>query len=124
MGKFYTTTAIVYANAKPHIGHAYELVTTDIPARYHRLKGDDVFFPTGSDEHSANVLAKAKEQNKDPQVYCDEMVVVYKDLWKKFNISNDDYIRTTEERHKKTVKDLFKKSFDNGDIYKGHYEGC
>ncbi|MFP4466168.1 MAG: methionine--tRNA ligase [Candidatus Goldiibacteriota bacterium] len=123
MGKYYITTAIVYANGMPHIGHAYELVTTDIPARFQRMKGNDVFFSTGSDEHSLNVLKEARSRGKDPGVYCDEMAEIYKSLWKKYNISNDDYIRTTEERHKKAVKEIFKRSFDSGDIYKGYYEG-
>ncbi len=123
MPKFYITTAIVYANSYPHIGHAYELVTTDVGARYRRLKGDEVFFATGSDEHSVNVLAKAKEQGKDPIKYCDEMAGIYSALWKKYNISYDGYIRTTGEKHKKTVGEIFKKIQEKGDIYKGEYEG-
>ena len=123
MAKFYITTAIVYANSRPHIGHAYEIVTTDVIARYRRMLGDDVYFCTGSDEHSINVYTKALEQGKDPQVYCDEMAKVYKDLWKRYGISNNDYVQTTEERHKKSVMQLFKKCFDAGDIYKGAYEG-
>jgi methionyl-tRNA synthetase len=121
--KFYVTTAIAYANSKPHMGHAYELVTTDIIARYKRLSGFDVYFLTGSDEHSINVQNKAKELGKDPKVYCDEMAAIYRDLWKKYNITNNDYIQTTEERHKKTVREIFKRIYDAGDIYKSAYEG-
>lgn len=123
MKKFYITTAIVYANAFPHAGHAYEIVTTDIMARYKKMRGFDVYFSTGSDEHSINVFTKALEQGKDPKVYCDEMAKIYKDLWKKYDIAYDDFIQTTEERHKKTVADIFKRCFDSGDIYKGTYEG-
>ncbi|HPI02527.1 MAG TPA: methionine--tRNA ligase [Candidatus Goldiibacteriota bacterium] len=123
MKKFYITTAIDYANSRPHAGHAYEKVATDIMARYKRLRGYDVAFCTGTDEHSLNVQAKAKELNKDPKQYCDEMAVAYRDLCALYEITNTDFIQTTEERHKKSVTELFKRIYDAGDIYKGKYEG-
>jgi len=122
-GAFYITTAIDYANSKPHAGHAYEKVITDIIARYKRLCGFDVAFTTGTDEHSLNVLAKAKELGKDPKQYCDEMAVAFKELCALYNISITDFIQTTEERHAKSVSELFRRSHENGDIYKGKYEG-
>ncbi len=123
MKKFYITTAIDYANSKPHIGHAYEKVFADIIARYKRLCGYDVYFCTGTDEHSLNVAEKAKELNKDPKVFCDEMALNFKELCNIYNITNTDFIQTTEERHKKSVTEVFNLIYKSGDIYKGHYEG-
>lgn len=123
MKKFYITTAIDYANSKPHIGHAYEKVTSDILARYKRLRGYEVYFSTGTDEHSANVAAKAKELGKEPLAYCDEITEAFRELCRLYNISITDFIRTTEERHKISVSELFKRIHDNGYIYRGHYEG-
>ncbi|MEK6646513.1 MAG: methionine--tRNA ligase [Candidatus Firestonebacteria bacterium] len=121
--KFYVTTAIVYANASPHIGFAYEVIAADVIARYKRLAGYDVFFLTGSDEHSLNVERKAQSLGKTPKEYCDEMISVYKDVWKKLNISNDDFIRTSDEKHKKCAQEIVQRVYEKGDIYKGHYEG-
>ena len=121
--KFYVTTAIDYPNAKPHMGQAYEKVIADVMARLHRARGDDVFFLTGMDEHGQKIENVAKKSGKTPQQFVDEMSVFFKDLCKKLNISNDDFIRTTEERHAKVVTEIFKKVFDNGDIYKDYYEG-
>ncbi len=121
--KFFITTAIDYVNSKPHIGHAYEKVTADIIARYKRMRGFDVLFSAGTDEHSINVYTKAVEQGKDPKAYCDEMAKVFKDVYAQYQISYDDFIQTTEDRHKKAVAELFKRCFDTGDIYKGNYEG-
>jgi methionyl-tRNA synthetase len=123
MKRFFITTAIDYANSKPHAGHAYEKVTTDIIARYKRLRGYDVYFCTGTDEHSQNVAAKAKELNKDPKTFCDEMAEAFKDLCRLYNISNNDFVQTSEERHEISVTGLFKRIHEAGDIYKGHYEG-
>lgn len=123
MKKFYITTAIDYANSKPHIGHAYEKVLADIIARYKRLCGYDVYFCTGTDEHSLNVAEKAKELNKDPKIFCDEMARNFKELCVLYNITNTDFIQTTEERHKKSVTEVFNRIYKSGDIYKGHYEG-
>ncbi|MFH1239436.1 MAG: methionine--tRNA ligase [bacterium] len=121
--KFYVTTAIVYANATPHIGYAYEVIAADVIARYKRLCGFDTFFLTGTDEHSCNVHDKAVAMGMDTQLYCDQMAKVYRDVWKKFNISHDDFIRTSEERHVEVVRALLNIMYKNGDIYKGFYEG-
>lgn len=121
--KFYITTAIVYANAIPHIGFAYEVIGADVLARYKRLAGYDVFFLTGSDEHSLNVERKAQELNLTPLEYCNKMISVYKNLWRELNISNDFFIRTSDEIHKECAKEIVIKVFNNGDVYKGYYEG-
>ncbi len=123
MEKFYVTAAIPYPNSEPHIGHAYEHVMVDVIARYQRLKGKKVFLSIGSDENSIKVYNSAKKLNKDPKQFCDELATIYKNLWKKYKITNTDFIQTTEERHKKGVMKIFKKMMDNGDIYKGVYEG-
>ncbi len=120
---YYITTAIDYANSKPHIGHAYEKVISDVMARYKRARGYDVSFCTGTDEHSLNVAAKAKEAGVDPKKYCDEMAASFKELCAVYSITNTDFIQTTEERHEKSVSELFKRIHANGDIYKGSYEG-
>ncbi len=122
-GKFYVTTAILYTNAVPHLGHSYELVATDTLARYKRLNGYDVFFLTGTDENSLNTERAARERNMDPLAYCDEIVAHIQEIWKALNISNDDFLRTTEERHKRTCQELYRRAYENGDIYKGTYEG-
>jgi methionyl-tRNA synthetase len=121
--KFYVTTAIDYPNTKPHLGHAYEKIIADVMARWHRLKEEDVFFLTGMDEHGQKIERASIISGKTPQEFLDEMAVFYKDLCRKLNISYDDFIRTTEERHIKVAKEIFKKVFDKGDIYKGFYEG-
>lgn len=124
MPKFYLTTPVYYINDVPHIGHAYTTVVADVLARWHRLKGDDVFFLTGLDENSVKTVQAAKERGfDDVQKYSDRMAENWKEVWRALNISNDGFIRTSEERHKKTVKDFFMKVFENGDIYKGEYEG-
>lgn len=117
------TAAIPYPNSEPHIGHAYEHVMVDVIARYQRLKGKKVFLSIGSDENSIKVYNSAKKAGKDPKQFCDELASIYKNLWVKYKITNDDFIQTTEERHKKSVMKLFKKMLDVGDIYKGTYEG-
>lgn len=121
--KFYVTTAIDYPNAKPHLGHAYEKIIADIMARWNRLKGKDVFFLTGMDEHGQNIERAAIRAGRTPQEIVDGMAVFFKDLCRKLNISYDDFIRTTEARHIKVAQEIFKKVFDKGDIYKGFYEG-
>ncbi len=121
--KFYITTPIYYPSAKLHIGHTYCTTIADSQARYHRLKGDDVFFLTGSDEHGQKIEEKAKEAGLTPIRYTDQIVGMFQELWRELNISNDDFIRTTEERHRVVVQKLFQKAFDKGDIYKGMYEG-
>lgn len=121
--KFYVTTAIPYVNALPHLGHSYEMVVTDVIARYKRLAGYDVWFLTGLDENSQNCERKARELGKDPQAYVDEMAAAIRSTWDALGISNDDFVRTTEPRHKDAARDFFQRSFDNGDIYENTYEG-
>jgi len=121
--KFYITTPIYYPSAKLHIGHTYCTTIADSLARYHRLKGDDVMFLTGSDEHGQKIQRAAEAKGMTPIEYVDEIVALFQQLWKKLNISNDDFIRTTEKRHEIVVQELIQKSFDNGDIYKSQYEG-
>lgn len=121
--KFYITTPIYYPSDKLHIGHAYATVNTDAIARYNRLLGKDVWFLTGADEHGQKIQRKAEEKGVTPQQYVDEVVSGIQDLWKLMNISNDDFIRTTQERHSKAVMKIFKKLYDQGDIYKSEYEG-
>ncbi|WP_404406612.1 methionine--tRNA ligase [Jeotgalibacillus malaysiensis] len=120
---FYITTPIYYPSGKLHIGHAYTTVAGDAMARYKRLLGFDVMYLTGTDEHGQKIQEKAKEQGISPQVYVDEIVEGIQDLWKKMDISYDDFIRTTEERHKTVVEKIFKQLHDQGDIYLGEYEG-
>jgi methionyl-tRNA synthetase len=123
MPKFFITTAIDYANSTPHLGTAYEKIGADVIARYHRLRGEDVFFLMGNDEHSLNVEKKARELGKDPQTYCDEMAKQFEATWRKLDVSYDRFIRTTSEAHKKTVRELLEKVYNNGYIYPGDYEG-
>ena len=120
--KYYITTPIYYPSAKLHIGHTYCTTIADSLARFHRLRGDDVFFLTGSDEHGQKIQRAAEEKGVKPIEYVDEIVSLFQELWKKLNISNDDFIRTTEKRHEKVVQALMQKSYDNGDIYKGEYK--
>lgn len=120
---FYLTTPIYYPSDKLHIGHAYSTVAGDAMARYKRLRGYEVRYLTGTDEHGQKIERKAAEAGKTPQQFVDDIVVGIKDLWRKLDISNDDFIRTTEERHKKVVQDIFDRLLKQGDIYKGEYEG-
>lgn len=120
---FYITTPIYYPSGKLHIGHAYTTVAGDAMARYKRLQGFDVFYLTGTDEHGQKIQRKAEELNVSPQKYLDDIVVGIKDLWKKLDISYDDFIRTTETRHKDIVEKIFKQLLDQGDIYLDEYEG-
>lgn len=123
MEKFYLTTAIIYVNALPHVGHALEMVATDALARYKRLTGYDVFFLTGADENSLNAERRARELGLPPQEYVDRMSASVQEVWRKLNISNDDFVRTTSERHRITCQRFFQKVQENGDIYKASYEG-
>lgn len=123
MKKFYITTAIDYANGSPHIGHAYEKVLTDVIARYRRLKGDEVRFLTGLDEHGQKVQQTARARGIEPIELCDEAAVAFEGLCQRLSISNDDFIRTTESRHKEVVQQLLQKLFDEGKIYKADYTG-
>lgn len=123
MKSFYITTAIDYVNGSPHLGHAYEKVLTDVIARFRRQMGDRVHFLTGVDEHGQKVQASAKKRGIPPQQFCDEVSQEFRALLPKLNISNDDFIRTTEERHKKVVRDVLQQLFDKGEIYKAEYKG-
>lgn len=120
---FYLTTPIYYPSAKLHIGHAYTTVAGDAMARYKRLRGYEVRFLTGTDEHGQKIGEKAKEKGVSPQQFVDEIVVGIQNLWKKLDISYDDFIRTTEERHKKVVAKMFDQLLEQGDIYLDEYEG-
>lgn len=120
---FYITTPIYYPSDNLHIGHAYCTTIADTVARYHRAKGEDVFFLTGSDEHGLKIQRKAAEKGITPIQYVDAIVANFKKLWKKLNISNNDFIRTSEERHHKVVQAVLQKIYDQGDIYKKNYEG-
>ena len=121
--KFYITTPIYYVNAHPHIGHAYTTIACDTIARRQRLLGADTFFLTGTDEHGQKIERAAQAAGKTPQQYADEISAEFRNLWKRMGISNDDFIRTTEDRHKKRVQELFRHIRDNGYIYKGTYTG-
>jgi methionyl-tRNA synthetase len=123
MNKFYLTTPIYYINGLPHIGHVFTTVLADVIARYHRLFGEDVYFLSGTDEHGQKAEKAAKEAGITPQELADRIVPNFKNLWKKLNISNNDFIRTTESRHKRGVEEIFRRSHANGDIYLGTYEG-
>jgi methionyl-tRNA synthetase len=123
VARFYVTTPIYYVNDAPHIGHAYTTVIADALARWHRLAGDDVFFLTGTDEHGLKVQRAAEEHGVSPQQWADQTVVRFQDAWKLLEISNDDFIRTTEPRHYRAVEQLLQACYDAGDIYLGTYKG-
>jgi methionyl-tRNA synthetase len=121
--KFYITTAIDYANGSPHLGHAYEKVLTDIVARFRRLMGDEVKFLTGLDEHGQKVQMSAEKEGVPPIEVCDRLASEFQGLCGALHISNDDYIRTTQPRHKAVVQDILQKLYDKGEIYKADYNG-
>jgi len=120
---YFITTPIYYPSAKPHMGHAYSSIVTDVFARFKRLDEHDVFFLTGTDEHGLKIQKAAIKEKKDPKVFCDEISKTFKDLSKILNLSNDDFIRTTEKRHHNSVEFLWKKLEDSGDIYLSKYKG-
>ena len=121
--KYYITTAIAYASAKPHVGNTYEIVLADAIARYKRLTGYDVYFQTGTDEHGQKIEEKALAAGLEPQEYVDETALEVRKIWDVMNTSYDKFIRTTNPSHKEVVAKIFKKLYDQGDIYKGTYEG-
>ncbi len=121
--KFYMTTAIAYTSGKPHIGNTYEIVLADSIARFKRQQGYDVFFQTGTDEHGQKIELKAEEKGVTPKAFVDEVSTEIKRIWDLMNTSYDKFIRTTDADHEKQVQKIFKKLYDQGDIYKGHYEG-
>ncbi|OGF20739.1 methionine--tRNA ligase [Candidatus Falkowbacteria bacterium RIFOXYB2_FULL_38_15] len=120
--KFYITTTLPYVNADPHIGFAREILEADVLARFYRLLGDEVFFNTGTDEHGLKIHRKAEELGQDTQAYCDLKAKIFLELKEKLNLSFDNFIRTTDENHKKAVKEFWKRSLANGDIYKKMYK--
>lgn len=122
-GTFYITTPIYYPSGNLHIGHAYSTVAGDVIARYKRMRGFDVMYLTGTDEHGQKIQRKAEEKGMEPKAYVDEIVSGIQDLWKKLKITNDDFIRTTEERHKQVVEKIFDQLVKQGDIYLDQYEG-
>ncbi len=121
--KFYMTTAIAYTSGKPHIGNTYEIILADSIARFKRLQGYDVFFQTGTDEHGQKIEMKAAEAGVTPKEFVDNVAGDIKRIWDLMNTSYDKFIRTTDDYHEKQVQKIFKKLYDQGDIYKGHYEG-
>ena len=120
---FYITTPIYYPSAQLHIGHAYCTTVADTIARFKRLAGYDVFFLTGSDEHGQKIQRSAAEKGVTPLQYVDPIVAGFQKLWQRLAISNDDFIRTTEDRHVKVVQEIFRRIYEKGDIYKGEYKG-
>ncbi|MBQ9862240.1 MAG: methionine--tRNA ligase, partial [Clostridia bacterium] len=121
--KFYITTAIAYTSRKPHIGNAYDIVLADMIARYKRMQGFDVHFLTGSDEHGQKIQQYAEEQGISPKEYVDGVAAQIKEVWDKLGTSYDRFIRTTDDDHESAVQAIFKKLYEQGDIYKGKYEG-
>src|SRR6266851_740626 len=122
-GRFYLTTAIDYVNSRPHLGTAYEKITADAIARYKRLAGFETLFVMGNDEHSQNVYRKAREAGLDPLAYCDQMEREFREAWDFLDVSYDDFIRTTQPRHKAAVQELVRLIAAKGDVYEGFYEG-
>ncbi len=123
MSRFYLTTAIDYVNSRPHLGTAYEKITADVIARYQRLLGVETHFLMGNDEHSQNVFRKARELGLDPVAYCDRMEREFREVWGRLDVSFDDFIRTTEERHRVGVTAMVQRIADRGDLYEAFYEG-
>ena len=121
--KFYITTAIAYTSSKPHIGNTYDIVLADMIARYKRMMGYDVHFVTGSDEHGQKIEEYANREGISPKAYVDRYSAMIRQVWESMNVTFDTFIRTTNEHHEKTVQKIFKKLYDQGDIYKSEYEG-
>ena len=120
---FYLTTPIYYVNARPHLGHAANTIMADAMCRYRRLRGDRVYLLTGTDEHGDNIAQTAAKAGVSPQAYADEISAAFRDTWRRLGITNDDFIRTTEPRHKKVVQEILQKLYDAGEIYFGEYGG-
>ena len=123
MEKFYISTAIAYTSGKPHIGNTYEVVLADVIARYKRLLGYDVYFQTGTDEHGIKIEEKAKAAGVEPQKFVDDISLEIRRIYDIMNTSYDKFVRTTNPNHEAVVADIFKKLYDQGDIYLGKYEG-
>jgi len=123
MPRFYLTTAIDYVNSRPHLGTAYEKITADVIARYQRLRGAETHFVMGNDEHSQNVYRRAREEGLNPLEYCDRMEQAFRSVWDRLDVSYDDFIRTTQPRHRAAVQELVRRIRAAGDVYEGTYEG-
>lgn len=123
MSRFYITTPIYYVNAKPHLGHAYTTIVADSIARFHRVSGDETYFLTGTDEHGDKIVQAAEAAGQTPKEFVDQISGTFQNLWPKLNISNSDFIRTTQQRHIDTVRKVLQQVYDNGDIYLSEYEG-
>ena len=121
--KFYISTAIAYTSSKPHIGNTYEIVLADAIARYKRLEGYDVYFQTGTDEHGQKIEDKARNAGVSPQEYVDKIAGEIKSIWDLMDTSYDRFVRTTDKEHEEKVQKIFKKLYDQGDIYKSEYKG-
>ncbi len=121
--RFYITTAIDYVNGHPHLGHAYEKVITDVIARAHRSQGQETFFLTGLDEHGQKVQQAAVAEGKSPQAYCDGLAAIWKAFAARLELTNDDFVRTTEARHKQVVQTILSKLYAEGQFYKEPYQG-
>ena len=122
-GKYYMTTAIAYTSGKPHIGNTYEIVLADSIARFKRQEGYDVYFQTGTDEHGQKIQIKAEEAGITPKEYVDQVAGKVKEIWDLMNSSYDSFVRTTDKDHEEQVARIFKKLYEQGDIYKSAYEG-
>ena len=120
---FYLTTPIYYVNARPHLGHAYATIAADAMCRYRRLAGDRVYFLTGTDEHGDKIAQAAAKAGVTPQAYADEISAAFRESWRQLGITNDDFLRTTEVRHKQVVQAILQKLYDAGEIYFGEYGG-
>ena len=120
---FYITTPIYYPSGKPHMGHAYSSITADIFARFKRVEGYKVLFLSGTDEHGQKIQKEAEKNKKDPKQFCDEISETFRSLSKTLNLTNDDFIRTTEPRHLKSVNEIWKRLLKSGDIYLDKYSG-
>jgi methionyl-tRNA synthetase len=123
MKKYYITTPLYYVNYKPHIGHAYTTLAADVLSRFLKSKGIAVYFQTGTDEHGSNIEKTARQFNKEPKQWADEIMSEFKNLWKTLHIEYDYFIRTTDKNHEEQVQNIFEKMIENGDIYLGYYEG-
>src|SRR2546429_5586067 len=121
--RFYITTAIDYVNGRPHLGHAYEKIIADVIARARRSFGEEVFFLTGLDEHGQKVQQAAVAEGKEPQQYCDELAAIWKSFAAKLELTNDDFIRTTEPRHEQVVQAIFSRLHEQGHLYRDIYKG-
>ena len=121
--KFYVTTPIYYVTARPHLGSLYSTLIADVAARWNMLQGKKTFFLTGTDEHGQKVAQAAEKAGKKPKEFVDSYIDVYKKIWKDYEIDYNDFIRTTDPRHKKAVQEFIKKLEKKGDIYKGEYSG-